>query len=177
MGFPLESATAVSVLLGVFKLLMTFVSVGVVESAGRRPLLLWGVSGMVASLVTLSFCTTAGESAAVGSVSPSSSTLAATSSLSGPSLAHQRRDLPGGRPHSGPGSGLNAELRQQCGGRLRAALPPGFGGHVDHLSAVRGGRHDGPAQCLPHRARDQGEDPGRDRGHVLNGANAFTREN
>merc|ERR1711924_141321 len=85
-GFPLESATAVSVLLGVFKLLMTFVSVGVVESAGRRPLLLWGVSGMVASLVTLSFCTTAGESAAVGSVVASSSTLAATSSLSGPSL-------------------------------------------------------------------------------------------
>merc|ERR1712124_223335 len=83
-GFPLESATAVSVLLGVFKLLMTFVSVGVVESAGRRPLLLWGVSGMVASLVTLSFCTTAGESAAVGSV---------------------------------------------------VALHPGFGGHVDHLSA------------------------------------------
>ncbi len=67
-GFPLDSATAVSVLLGVFKLLMTFVSVGVVESAGRRPLLLWGVSGMVASLLALSFCTTAGESAAVGSV-------------------------------------------------------------------------------------------------------------
>lgn len=67
-GFSLDSATAVSVLLGVFKLLMTFVSVGVVESAGRRPLLLWGVSGMVASLLALSFCTNAGESAAIGSV-------------------------------------------------------------------------------------------------------------
>ena len=67
-GFPLESASAVSILLGVFKLLTTGISVGVVESAGRRPLLLWGVSGMVVSLITLSFCTSAGTSAAIGSV-------------------------------------------------------------------------------------------------------------
>jgi MFS family permease len=45
----------VSVLLGTFKLLMTLVAVFTVDSWGRRPLLLYGVSGMVLSLLALGF--------------------------------------------------------------------------------------------------------------------------
>eukprot|EP01026_Neomeris_dumetosa_P065428 TRINITY_DN6280_c0_g1_i3.p2 TRINITY_DN6280_c0_g1~~TRINITY_DN6280_c0_g1_i3.p2 ORF type:complete len:354 (+),score=30.96 TRINITY_DN6280_c0_g1_i3:119-1063(+) len=49
-----QAATGVSVILGFFKLLMTAVAVFTVESLGRRPLLLAGVSGMVAALFCLS---------------------------------------------------------------------------------------------------------------------------
>ncbi|XP_057456866.1 D-xylose-proton symporter-like 2 [Lotus japonicus] len=53
-GFSLASdATRVSILLGVFKLIMTGVAVVVVDRLGRRPLLLGGVSGMVISLFLL----------------------------------------------------------------------------------------------------------------------------
>jgi len=53
-GFSAASDAAnVSVLLGVFKLIMTGVATVKVDSWGRRPLLLAGVSGMVASLCIL----------------------------------------------------------------------------------------------------------------------------
>ncbi|CAL5219592.1 g1455 [Coccomyxa viridis] len=48
-----KDATGVSVILGVFKLVMTGVAVLTVESLGRRPLLLIGVSSMVVSLLAL----------------------------------------------------------------------------------------------------------------------------
>ena len=48
-----ESATAVSVVLGVFKLVMTGIAVFTVDVYGRRPLLLTGVTGMVISLFLL----------------------------------------------------------------------------------------------------------------------------
>ncbi|CAD5321918.1 unnamed protein product [Arabidopsis thaliana] len=46
-------ATRISILLGVLKLVMTGVSVIVIDRVGRRPLLLCGVSGMVISLFLL----------------------------------------------------------------------------------------------------------------------------
>ncbi|KAK9819163.1 hypothetical protein WJX81_007550 [Elliptochloris bilobata] len=46
-------ANGISVLLGLFKLVMTGVAVAKVDSLGRRPLLLGGVSAMVASLLAL----------------------------------------------------------------------------------------------------------------------------
>jgi len=49
-----ESATAVSVILGIFKLVMTGIAVFTVDVYGRRPLLLTGVTGMVISLFLLS---------------------------------------------------------------------------------------------------------------------------
>ncbi|CAI9767780.1 unnamed protein product [Fraxinus pennsylvanica] len=53
-GFSAASdATKVSILLGLFKLIMTGVAVLVVDRLGRRPLLLGGVSGMVISLFLL----------------------------------------------------------------------------------------------------------------------------
>ncbi|RDX98183.1 D-xylose-proton symporter-like 2, partial [Mucuna pruriens] len=48
-----SDATRVSIILGVFKLIMTAVAVVVVDRVGRRPLLLGGVSGMVISLFLL----------------------------------------------------------------------------------------------------------------------------
>ena len=48
-----DSATGISVVLGLFKLVMTGVAVVTVDSWGRRPLLLVGISGIVASLVLL----------------------------------------------------------------------------------------------------------------------------
>lgn len=48
-----EEATQVSLWLGVFKLVMTGVAVATVDSWGRRPLLLAGVSGIVLSLLAL----------------------------------------------------------------------------------------------------------------------------
>lgn len=48
-----EEATGVSLVLGFFKLVMTGVAVATVDSWGRRPLLLYGVSGIVLSLLLL----------------------------------------------------------------------------------------------------------------------------
>ncbi|CAJ1934062.1 unnamed protein product [Sphenostylis stenocarpa] len=48
-----SDATRVSILLGVFKLIMTGIAVVVVDKLGRRPLLLGGVSGIVISLFLL----------------------------------------------------------------------------------------------------------------------------
>lgn len=48
-----DSATGISVILGLFKLGMTGVAIATVDSWGRRPLLLLGVSGIVASLLVL----------------------------------------------------------------------------------------------------------------------------
>lgn len=47
------SATAISVVLGVFKLIMTGLAVFTVDSWGRRPLLLLGVSGIIVALISL----------------------------------------------------------------------------------------------------------------------------
>jgi len=47
------AATGVSVVLGVFKLVMTGIAVATVDSWGRRPLLLYGVSGIVGALLLL----------------------------------------------------------------------------------------------------------------------------
>lgn len=55
-GFDANNAAQISVGLGVFKLLMTGVTVFTVDSAGRRPLLLGGVSAMAAALAVLAFC-------------------------------------------------------------------------------------------------------------------------
>ena len=52
-GLPLNSASQVSIFLGLFKLAMTGAAVFVVDSAGRRPLLLGGVGGMVLALLAL----------------------------------------------------------------------------------------------------------------------------
>ncbi|KAL6785000.1 hypothetical protein ACKKBG_A02020 [Auxenochlorella protothecoides x Auxenochlorella symbiontica] len=46
-------ATGVSLGLGLFKLVMTGVAVATVDRLGRRPLLLWGVSGLVGALLCL----------------------------------------------------------------------------------------------------------------------------
>lgn len=48
-----DDATGISVILGVFKLVMTGIAVVTVDSWGRRPLLLLGVSGIVGSLCLL----------------------------------------------------------------------------------------------------------------------------
>jgi hypothetical protein len=48
-----KNAAGVAVLLGGFKLLMTLVAVASVDKLGRRPLLLFGVSGMVVALLAL----------------------------------------------------------------------------------------------------------------------------
>eukprot|EP00890_Picochlorum_soloecismus_P002939 jgi/Picsp_1/3646/NSC_06483-R1_d-xylose-proton symporter-like 2 len=48
-----DSATGISIVLGMFKLLSTGLAVVTVDSWGRRPLLLAGVSGIVVSLVVL----------------------------------------------------------------------------------------------------------------------------
>ncbi|XP_062171489.1 D-xylose-proton symporter-like 3, chloroplastic [Alnus glutinosa] len=54
-GFSAASdATRVSVVIGVFKFLMTWIAILKVDSLGRRPLLIGGVSGMAISLFLLS---------------------------------------------------------------------------------------------------------------------------
>ncbi|RZB79795.1 D-xylose-proton symporter-like 3, chloroplastic isoform B [Glycine soja] len=54
-GFSAASdATKVSVVIGLFKLLMTWIAVLKVDDLGRRPLLIGGVSGIALSLVLLS---------------------------------------------------------------------------------------------------------------------------
>ncbi|XP_062171488.1 D-xylose-proton symporter-like 3, chloroplastic isoform X2 [Alnus glutinosa] len=54
-GFSAASdATRVSVVIGVFKLLMTWIAILKVDNLGRRPLLIGGVSGMAISLFLLS---------------------------------------------------------------------------------------------------------------------------
>lgn len=63
-GFAGGDGARVAVGLGAFKLLMTLAAVALVDKAGRRPLLLGGVSGMTAALVVLSVASQGGADSA-----------------------------------------------------------------------------------------------------------------
>jgi sugar porter (SP) family MFS transporter len=63
-GFAGDDGARVAVGLGAFKLVMTLAAVALVDRAGRRPLLLGGVSGMTAALAVLAWASArAGEGA------------------------------------------------------------------------------------------------------------------
>lgn len=51
VGFGTESALLQTVIIGVVNTLFTFVAIWLIDDAGRRKLLLWGVSGMVICLM------------------------------------------------------------------------------------------------------------------------------
>ena len=58
-GYDSNSSAGVSVILGGFKLLMTGFAVKYVDTAGRRPLLLGGVTVMTMSTLILGLCSEA----------------------------------------------------------------------------------------------------------------------
>jgi sugar porter (SP) family MFS transporter len=64
-GWSVEDAANVSVILGVWKLFMTAIAVAKVDSLGRRPLLLGGVSVITASLLALAALNSPGEAQTV----------------------------------------------------------------------------------------------------------------
>lgn len=64
-GWSVEDAANVSVILGVWKLFMTGIAVSKVDSLGRRPLLLGGVSIITACLFALAALNTPGETQTV----------------------------------------------------------------------------------------------------------------
>ncbi|GAX84592.1 hypothetical protein CEUSTIGMA_g12013.t1 [Chlamydomonas eustigma] len=75
-GLSLGDAEGISVLIGVFKLAMTLAAVSLVDRVGRRPLLLFGVSGMVLALILLSFSSSlSSNEASFGQMLPSVSAL------------------------------------------------------------------------------------------------------
>jgi Na+/melibiose symporter-like transporter len=63
-GFAGDDGARVAVGLGAFKLVMTLAAVALVDRAGRRPLLLGGVSGMTVALVALAVASAAGPDSA-----------------------------------------------------------------------------------------------------------------
>jgi len=89
-GFAGGDGARVAVGLGAFKLVMTLAAVLLVDKAGRRPLLLGGVSGMTAALVLLSaaqagaFSGGGGGGAAAGAAAAA---VGAVASSSGPDAA------------------------------------------------------------------------------------------
>lgn len=56
IGIGVESALSQTILIGVINTLFTFVALGLIDKAGRRKLLLWGVGGMVISLLGTGLC-------------------------------------------------------------------------------------------------------------------------
>lgn len=74
-GYDSSNSAGVSVILGVFKLLMTGFAVQYVDSVGRRPLLLGGVAVMTVSTVVLGLCS---EAMASGSLEETSLTARAS---------------------------------------------------------------------------------------------------
>lgn len=56
MGFGAGSALFQTVLIGVVNTLFTFVALWLIDKAGRKTLLLWGVSGMIICLLAVGVC-------------------------------------------------------------------------------------------------------------------------
>lgn len=56
IGFAAESAFFQTVLIGVINTVFTFVALWLIDRAGRRTLLLWGVSGMIVCLLGTGLC-------------------------------------------------------------------------------------------------------------------------
>lgn len=56
IGFASESAFLQTVLIGVINTVFTFVALWLIDRAGRRTLLLWGVSGMIVCLLGTGLC-------------------------------------------------------------------------------------------------------------------------
>lgn len=55
-GFGAESAFMQTVIIGVVNTLFTFLAIWLIDKAGRRVLLLWGVSGMIVCLLAVGLC-------------------------------------------------------------------------------------------------------------------------
>ncbi|HVW60981.1 MAG TPA: sugar porter family MFS transporter [Puia sp.] len=55
-GFGAESAFTQTVIIGVINTLFTFVAIWLIDKAGRKTLLLWGVSGMIICLLAVGAC-------------------------------------------------------------------------------------------------------------------------
>jgi MFS transporter, SP family, arabinose:H+ symporter len=56
IGFAAESAFFQTVLIGVINTLFTFIAIWLIDRAGRRTLLLWGVAGMIVCLLGTGIC-------------------------------------------------------------------------------------------------------------------------
>ncbi len=56
IGFGAESAFLQTVLIGVINALFTFVALWLIDKAGRKSLLLWGVAGMIICLLGIGLC-------------------------------------------------------------------------------------------------------------------------
>lgn len=56
IGIGVESALSQTILIGLINTIFTFVALGLIDRAGRRKLLLWGVSGMVFCLLGTGLC-------------------------------------------------------------------------------------------------------------------------
>ena len=55
-GFGAESALVQTVIIGVINTLFTFIAIWLIDKAGRRTLLLWGVAGMIVCLFGVGLC-------------------------------------------------------------------------------------------------------------------------
>jgi len=55
-GFGAESAFMQTVIIGVVNTLFTFLAIWLIDKAGRRALLLWGVTGMIVCLLAVGLC-------------------------------------------------------------------------------------------------------------------------
>ena len=56
IGFGAESALLQTVIIGLVNTIFTFVAIWLIDIAGRKSLLLWGVSGMILSLFAIGLC-------------------------------------------------------------------------------------------------------------------------
>lgn len=55
-GFGAESALVQTVIIGVINTLFTFIAIWLIDKAGRRTLLLWGIAGMIVCLFGVGLC-------------------------------------------------------------------------------------------------------------------------
>ena len=69
VGFSEDDALKINILSGTLSILACFVTVGVIDRIGRKPLLLIGSAGMAATLATLAWCFSTGAVDAAGKLS------------------------------------------------------------------------------------------------------------
>ena len=176
-GFGSDAAIYANLVIGVLNVVATIVAIRLVDRLGRKPLLLSGLVGMVLSLTVLGVSSAVLAAAQVGERPPGHHHAAVPGRLHrllrgdvGPGgVGHAPRGAPPQRARRGPGRGRVPELGRQL---PRLADLPGHAQQLGPGAGVPRLRGDGRAR-VPVRvvagARDQGPEPGGDRGVAARG--------
>ena len=155
---------------GVVNVLLTIASIWLIDRAGRRPLLLWSLGGMAASLAVLAFGFWLGASGPLGLLTALSLAAYVAFFADRPRpgvLAADLRNLPARRARPRDERRHHRELGFQPDRHRDVPAPDRRGRPPRHVPAVCRADAGRPRVHLRIGARDQGPQPGGDRGRAF----------